>query len=75
MKDHRLDGVTHGHNAGLWIVLHGPVKHVANTKFVKHPGHKTEMVQDLTPGSSVHRRLLSMRRFYRYTIITQSASG
>jgi len=75
MANHRFDRVAHRHNPGLWIVRHGPVEHVANTKFIKHPGHETEMVQDLTPGTSVHSRLLSMRRFYRHTIITQRASG
>ena len=75
IEDHRFDGAAYGDNAGLWRVLHRPVEYVADTKFVKHPGYETEMIQDLTPGSSVHRRLLSMRRFYRHTVITQIDSG
>ena len=66
IEDHRFDGAASGDNAGLWRVLHRPVEDVADTKFVKHPGYETELIQDLTPGSSVHRRLLSMRRFYRH---------
>ena len=72
IKDHRFDGVAHGNHGGLWIVLYRSVKHVANTKFVKHPSHETEMVQDLTPGSSVYSCLLSMRRFYRHTMVVHS---
>ena len=49
MEDHRFDGAAHGDDAGLRCVLHGPVQYVTNAKFVKHPGHETEMVQDLTP--------------------------
>jgi hypothetical protein len=30
IKDHRFDHVAHSHNAGFWIVLHGPVQYVAN---------------------------------------------
>jgi hypothetical protein len=30
-----------------------------HAKFVEHPGHETEMVQDLTTILSVHRRLIS----------------
>src|SRR5512132_773706 len=59
IEDHRFDSAAHGDNAGLRRVLQHLVEYVANTKFVKHPGDETEMIQDLTPGSSVHRRLLS----------------
>ena len=75
MEDHRVDGAPPGDQAGLWRVLQRPVEYGAKTKFVKHPGHKTKMIQDLTPGSSVPRRLLSMRRFYRPTGMTQVDSG
>jgi hypothetical protein len=59
LEDHRFDGAAHGDNAGLRRVLQHPVEYVANTKFVKHPGYETEMIQDFTPGLSVHRCLVS----------------
>ena len=59
IQDHRFDRVAHSHHAGCWIVLQGPVPSVAKASFVKHPGHETEMVQDLTPGSSMPSGLLS----------------
>jgi hypothetical protein len=59
IEDHGFDGVTDGDNTGLRHMLYRPVKHVANAQFIKHPGHEPEMIQDLTPISSMHTRLLS----------------
>jgi hypothetical protein len=58
MKAHRFDRVAHRNPAGCWMVLHGPLPHVATASFINHPGHETAMVQALTPGSSMPRGLL-----------------
>src|SRR5215211_8247319 len=48
VEDHRLDGVAHGDQAGLWVLPGGLVNDGADAEFIKHPGHQAEMIQDLT---------------------------
>jgi hypothetical protein len=75
MEDHRVDGARPCDRVGRWRVLPRLVESVPTLAFVNHPGHKTTMIQDLTPGSSVPRRLLAMRRCSRHTGSTQGHSG
>jgi hypothetical protein len=59
IEDHRLDRIAYGDNKRFWRVLYCPVKDIANTQFVKLPGHEPEMVQDPTRVGTVHRCLLA----------------
>ena len=75
LEDHRVDGAPPGDHAGRWRVLPRSVEDVAQPTFVKPPCPKTEMIHDLTPGSSGPRRLLSMTRCSRHTGMTHVDSG
>jgi hypothetical protein len=59
VEDHRVDGAPSSDQAGLGSVVHGTIKDLTNAQLVKHPGHEPKMIQDFTPGRSVHRRLRS----------------
>jgi len=58
VEDHSLDGVAHGDQAILWVLLRGVVNDRANATFIEHPGYQAEMIQALSAIWLWHSRLL-----------------
>jgi hypothetical protein len=57
-EDHRLDGMAHRDNPGLWVWLSGLINDGANAECIAHHGYQAEMIQDLTTIGRLHSRLL-----------------